>query len=89
MLELEGPTDQLTGGGQIIPNYYYRPPNFFSPSGIIEDNIFSTQFLLILGNVLTSEVEEARLLLDTADRARRHVDSEVADVREAMSTGEF
>jgi hypothetical protein len=38
---------------------------------------------------LTSEVEEARLLLDTADRARRHVDSEVADVREAMSTGEF
>ena len=34
-------------------------------------------------------MEEARLLLDTADRARRHVDSEVADVREAMSTGEF
>ena len=50
---------------------------------------FQPIFFLILGNVLTSEVEEARLLLDTADRARRHVDSEVADVREAMATGEF
>ena len=35
--------------------------------------------------MLLSEVEEARLLLDTAERARRHVDTEVADVREAMS----
>ena len=23
-----------TGGGQIIPTYYYWPPQFFSPSGI-------------------------------------------------------
>ena len=42
--------------------------------------------LYFLGNVLASEVEEARLLLDTAERARRHVDAEVVDVREAMST---
>ena len=35
--------------------------------------------------MLLSEVEEARLLLYTAERARRHIDTEVADVREAMS----
>ena len=36
--------------------------------------------------MLASEVEEARLLLDTAERARKHVDAEVVDVREAIST---
>lgn len=35
---------------------------------------------------MASEVEEARLLLDTAERARKHVDAEVSDVREAIST---
>merc|ERR1711884_40257 len=37
------------------------------------------------GNVLLSEVEEARLLLDTADRARKHVDAEISEVRENMA----
>ena len=41
--------------------------------------------VLILGNVLLSEVEEARLLLDTAERARKHVDAEISDVRENMA----
>ena len=40
---------------------------------------------MFLGNVLLSEVEEARLLLDTADRARKHVDAEISEVRENMA----
>ena len=35
--------------------------------------------------MLLSEVEEARLLLDTAERARKHVDAEIGEVRENMS----
>lgn len=35
-------------------------------------------------NVLTSELDEARLLLDTAERARRNLEAEVADTREAI-----
>merc|ERR1711879_363790 len=37
-------------------------------------------------NVLSSEVEEARLLLDTAERARKHAEIEVGDVREAIAS---
>ena len=32
---------------------------------------------IILGNVLASEVEEARMLVDTAERAKKNADSEV------------
>ena len=35
---------------------------------------------------MTSEVEEARMLLETADRAKRHSEQEVNDVREAMAS---
>ena len=38
-----------------------------------------------LGNVLLSEVEEARLLLDTAERARKHVETDINEVRENMA----
>ena len=34
-------------------------------------------FFLISGNVLASEVEEARMLVDTAERAKKNADSEV------------
>jgi len=34
---------------------------------------------------LASELDEARLLLDTAERSRRHAENEVGDVREAMN----
>ena len=34
--------------------------------------------------MLSAEVEEARMLLDTAERARRHAEMEVADIREAI-----
>jgi myosin heavy chain 6/7 len=37
------------------------------------------------GNVLLSEVDEARLLLETADRARKHAEADVNDVRDAMA----
>ena len=40
--------------------------------------------ILISANVLTSELDEARLLLDTAERARRNLDTEVGDTREAI-----
>ena len=40
---------------------------------------------LFLGNVLLSEVEEARLLLDTAERARKHVETDINEVRENMA----
>ncbi len=54
---------------------------------VLRDSTGDLYLLLILaGNVLASEVEEARLLLDTAERARKHVDAEVVDVREAIST---
>jgi len=36
-------------------------------------------------NVLTSEVEESRLLLDTAERAKRNLEQEVMDSRTAIS----
>ena len=34
---------------------------------------------------MASELDEARLLLDTAERSRRHAENEVGDVREAMN----
>ena len=34
--------DQLTGGRQIIPNYYYWPPKIFLPSGI-NQSIYTLQ----------------------------------------------
>ena len=40
----------------------------------------------ISANVLSSEVEEARLLLDTAERARKHAEVEVTDIREAIAS---
>ena len=33
--------------------------------------------LQILGNVLASEVDEARMLVDTAERAKKNADNEV------------
>ena len=35
-------------------------------------------YLLLIGNVLASEVEEARMLVDTAERAKKNADSEVS-----------
>jgi chromosome segregation ATPase len=35
-------------------------------------------------NVLIAELDEARLLLDTAERARRAIDGEIADTRESL-----
>ena len=32
----------------------------------------------ILGNVLASEVDEARMLVDTAERAKKNADNEVS-----------
>ncbi len=40
-------------------------------------------FLSFVGNVLSSELDEARLLLDTAERARRALEGEVAEARDA------
>ena len=57
---------------------------FLSLSRLDKKKLFKTFF--ISANVLASEVEEARLLLDTADRARKHAEAEVADVREAMAS---
>ena len=34
---------------------------------------------------MASELDEARLLLDTAERSRRHAENEVGDIREAMN----
>ena len=34
--------------------------------------------------MLTSELDEARLLLDTAERARRNLEAEVAETRESI-----
>ena len=34
---------------------------------------------------MLSEVEEARLLLDTAERARKHVETDINEVRENMA----
>ncbi len=42
-------------------------------------------FYFIKGNALASELDEARLLLDTAERSRRHAENEVGEVREAMN----
>ena len=33
---------------------------------------------VLLGNVLASEVEEARMLVDTAERAKKNADGEVS-----------
>lgn len=33
---------------------------------------------LCIGNVLSSEVEEARMLVDTAERAKKNADNEVS-----------
>ena len=41
--------------------------------------------ILITGNALSGELDEARMLLDTAERSRRHAENEVGDVREAMN----
>lgn len=38
-----------------------------------------------LGNVLTGELEEARMLVDTAERSKRHIEGEVGDAREHIS----
>ena len=46
---------------------------------------FEITFLTFAGNALASELDEARLLLDTAERSRRHAENEVGDVREAMN----
>ena len=35
-------------------------------------------------NVLMSELEEARMLLDTAERARRGIEGEIGDTRESI-----
>ncbi len=39
---------------------------------------------IYIANVLMSELEEARLLLDTAERARRNIEGEIADTRDAI-----
>ena len=38
----------------------------------------SITFLRFIGNVLASEVDEARMLVDTAERAKRNADNEVS-----------
>lgn len=38
------------------------------------------------GNVLNGELEESRMLLDTAERARRNAEAEVVDIRESINT---
>ena len=38
----------------------------------------------ISANVLMSELEEARMLLDTAERARRGIEGEIGDTRESI-----
>jgi hypothetical protein len=39
----------------------------------------------VSGNALSGELDEARLLLDTAERSRRHAENEVGEIREAMN----
>ena len=39
---------------------------------------------LVSANVLMSELEEARMLLDTAERARRGIEGEIGDTRESI-----
>ena len=46
--------------------------------------VYLLRFLSPTANVLSSELEESRLLLDTAERARRSIEAEVADVRDAI-----
>ena len=38
----------------------------------------------LAANVLMSELEEARMLLDTAERARRGIEGEIGDTRESI-----
>ena len=40
--------------------------------------------LFLAANVLMSELEEARMLLDTAERARRGIEGEIGDTRESI-----
>ena len=54
---------QLYWSMSTFPNYYHQ---YF-------DFIYSF-FFSLSANVLSSEVEEARLLLDTAERARKHAE---------------
>ena len=39
---------------------------------------------MFAANILSSELDEARLLLDTAERARRNLEAEVGEAREAI-----
>ena len=48
----------------------------------IQDQIGSSERK---GNVLSAELDESRMLLDTAERARRHAEAEVVDIRESIN----
>jgi len=41
--------------------------------------------ILLSGTALASELDEARLLLETAERSRRHAESDVAEIRDAIN----
>ena len=44
----------------------------------------SGDLFFLAANVLMSELEEARMLLDTAERARRGIEGEIGDTRESI-----
>ena len=45
---------------------------------------FFNPILRGVGNALAGEVEEARMLLESADRARRGAEAELADCRDSI-----
>ena len=40
----------------------------------------------VTGNVLSGDLDEARMLVETADRGKRHIEGEVSEARDHMST---